>query len=251
MSGRKHRRNPDLDTRLDVERLQAEVSREIDTWQSAEKRRQDEWLKVDHLPNRLASAYMSAHGRRRIRNRPEMATCQMPECSKPSIDLLGKWLGICAWHGLDVVAYFDVTQFEYEQRDELKEQLLARRQYLRSQKEAHEEQAAARRRMAEGWIYYLLVADKVKIGYTKDVKRRLRSYPPGSPLLALHPGTKQLETDMHAKFAGSKAAGREWFLDTPELREHVKEVIAQFGEPDRARYEHHGTGRNKSRLKAT
>lgn len=247
---RKHRRNKALDERLELERIQAEVSHEIGEWRDAEQRRQDEWRKVEHLPHSQQTTYLNTHGRRRVRNRPEMAKCQMPGCEKPSIDLMGKLLGICVWHGFDVVTYFDVTQFEHEHRDERKAQLIARRRYLRSQKEAHEEEAAERRRQQPGWIYYLLVAGRIKIGYSKDVKSRLRSYPPGSPLLALHPGTKQLETDMHTKFAGSKAAGREWFLDTPELREHIKQVIAEFGEPDRARYEHHGTGKSKSRLKA-
>jgi hypothetical protein len=55
---------------------------------------------------------------------------------------------------------------------------------------------------------------------------------------------------MHVRFVGSRAAGREWFLDSPELRDHIKAVIEQYGEPDRARYEHRGQRRNR-RLKAS
>lgn len=87
-----------------------------------------------------------------------------------------------------------------------------------------------------GWVYYLRVGERVKIGYSADVKRRMRAYPPESRLLAVHPGTPQLETDMHRRFTGSRAAGREWFRETPDLSEHIEQVVAQFGEPTAHRY---------------
>lgn len=165
--------------------------------------------------------------------------CQLPGCDQRTIRLAGRSLGICDLHAMPVVQWSRTVMDEHEQR-----MLTADVESKRIHRERRYQAADDRRRekalTAPGWIYYLHVADRIKIGYTTDPKRRLRDYPPDSPLLALHPGTKQTEHDMHTKFAGSKAAGREWFLDTPELRAHIKDVTDQFGEPDRARYEHRG-----------
>lgn len=107
----------------------------------------------------------------------------------------------------------------------------------RRQVERDQEQARARARGQQpGWIYYVRVGDQVKIGYSADVKRRMRAYPPDSHLLAVHPGTRELETELHQRFAGSRAAGREWFRETVDLVEHMAQVVAQFGEPTRHRH---------------
>jgi hypothetical protein len=161
--------------------------------------------------------------------------CQMPKCTREVIRLGGESLGICYRHATDIDEYFRIIGEDFQNQLS---------QVARIEKQAwREEQGrkqAESRKIEPGWIYYIQVVDRIKIGYTVDLKRRLKQYPPDTPLLAMHPGTKQLESEMHAKFSGSKAAGREWFLDTAEIREHIREVIAQFGEPDRARYEHRG-----------
>lgn len=161
--------------------------------------------------------------------------CQMPKCDRDVIRLGGESLGICYPHAADIDNYFRIIGEDFDNK-------VAQVARIEKQawREAQDRKQAASRRIAPGWIYYIHVADRIKIGYTTDLKRRLKQYPPDTPLLAMHPGTKQLESEMHAKFAGSKAAGREWFLDTNEIRDHIREVIAQFGEPDRARYEHRG-----------
>ncbi len=175
----------------------------------------------------------------RERARQVTRECQMPDCHSQPLRYEGKSLGICFRCGLDVADYF-------QRLDETPE--LTARQATRRinalemcRREERVKESAA---IAPGWIYYLLISGRIKIGYSTDVKRRLRSYPPDSPLLALHPGTKTLEHEMHLKFTGSRAAGREWFLDTEELRHHITTVIDQFGEPDRARYEHRGQHKN-------
>lgn len=176
----------------------------------------------------------------------DLDVCLMPGCTQPMIHKIGQPLGVCYGHGLGIADYFEWVKEDFE----LKLSKLSRFE-SHAKRQRREERAAESRRHHPGWIYYLQVGDHIKIGFTVDVKRRLKAYPPGSRLLALHPGTKQLEHDTHTIFVGSRAAGREWFLDTDELRDHIKAVHADFGEPDRARYEHHGTGRNKSRLKAS
>lgn len=176
--------------------------------------------------------------------------CQLPMCeAEPLRDESGKSVGICLTHSFDILNVLDALG----DRIDLDKTRLGLRE-RRVKRELHErvlgEKERERRRQQPGWIYYILLNDRIKIGYSKDVKQRLTAYPFDTPLLAMHPGTKQLETQMHTKFAGSRAAGREYFLDTPELRQHIREVIEQFGEPDRARYERRGQRANP-RLKAS
>lgn len=239
MSRNKHRGAGDfIDGLKNAEKYQRIFERE--------RRNREAW---DSLTRRQQIAAMNAdrvNGSPMSRAIAMTQACCLPMCDEPTITLAGQSLGICYKHAIPVEIYMDINteDFEVKVARVKRHEAAARRQRI-------EERQFESRLLSPGWIYYLLVADRIKIGYTIDVKRRLKSYPPGSPLLAVHPGTKRLEHEMYAKFVGSRAAGREWFLDTPELREHIKEVIDQFGEPDRARYEHHGTGRSKSRLKAS
>lgn len=89
-----------------------------------------------------------------------------------------------------------------------------------------------------GWVYYISQGDLIKIGYAKDVRRRMRAYGPTAELLAVHPGTVQLEREMHKKFRSTLARGREWFTITEELIGHVQEVVDKFGNPSIFAYEY-------------
>lgn len=210
-----------------------------------EKRNRDAWDSLEHRQQIAAWNAEKARKSPASRAIASTTTCQLPQCDRSVITLAGESLGICYIHGMAVATYFDIVSEDMEQKhariDRIEKAGL---------KAAREDRQAESRRMSPGWIYYVIIDGHIKIGYTKDVKRRLTAYPFNSPLLAMHPGTLQLETEMHSKFAGSRAAGREYFLDTPELRNHIKEVIERFGEPDRARYERRGQRQNK-RLKAS
>lgn len=180
------------------------------------------------------AAYNAENRRRRRVDRSvaDTTTCQLPKCERPTITLAGDSLGICYIHAADIAVYWDIQMEDFRVK-------LARVDRIEKQaaRDRLETARFEQRLNSPGYIYYLLVGDRIKIGFTLDVRQRLRAYPPGTPLLAMHPGTKQLEKELHQQFAGARAAGREWFIDAPEIREHIKTVIEQFGEPDRARYE--------------
>lgn len=79
-----------------------------------------------------------------------------------------------------------------------------------------------------GAIYYVQIADRVKIGFTTDLYQRMMHYPPHSVLLAVHPGTPLVERDMHQKFSRYLADGREWFHPSEELTKHMEDVEAHY-----------------------
>lgn len=88
-----------------------------------------------------------------------------------------------------------------------------------------------------GYVYYIRVGGLVKIGFAGDVAKRMRNYPPNAELAAAHPGTLQVERDMHIRFKDALAKGREWFYPTPDLEEHIAEVRDAFGDPASLAYQ--------------
>lgn len=72
-----------------------------------------------------------------------------------------------------------------------------------------------------GVVYYVRVGFLVKIGHTRDLTTRLKSYPPDAKLLGVEPGDTRLEAERHAQFAGLLSHRREWFSQGPELLAHI------------------------------
>lgn len=85
---------------------------------------------------------------------------------------------------------------------------------------------------APGWVYYARVGDLIKIGYTMGLAERMAEYPPNTELLAAHPGTRGLESEMHVRFRELRARGREWFHPGPVLEAHINDIRQRFGETD-------------------
>lgn len=154
--------------------------------------------------------------------------CALPMCTQPPIwDTRDGALGVCYMHGGQIAIHFDRLD---EERKEVTEARVQREFKLRAQIKKHDEEAAARA-IEAGWVYYIRVDERIKIGYSADVRERMRAYPPHSDLLAVHPGTRTLEREMHAMFKGALAAGREWFHPVPDLLAHIEQVVTEFGKP--------------------
>lgn len=84
--------------------------------------------------------------------------------------------------------------------------------------------------MASGLVYYIELGGDVKIGWTRNLRRRLHAYPPSAVLLAVEPGTRELEKVRHQQFAHLLVGGREWFRGaSSDLREHVATVLSAHG----------------------
>jgi hypothetical protein len=81
-------------------------------------------------------------------------------------------------------------------------------------------------------VYMIQTGDDgpVKIGLTRDVRRRLETLQISSPtrlrLLALFEGSRELECELHRRFAAARIKG-EWFKPIPELIEFAKGGAAQ------------------------
>lgn len=75
-------------------------------------------------------------------------------------------------------------------------------------------------RVHEGWIYFISVGDRIKIGYSRSLNARFRKMLTDvsgeMEILHLEPGTFKTEKIYHRHFAAIRGRG-EWFQKTPEL----------------------------------
>lgn len=80
-------------------------------------------------------------------------------------------------------------------------------------------------------VYYLGFGDRIKIGTSVNLARRLGELPPGD-LLAVEPGGADLEDERHEQFAADRILiNREWFRDSPALLRHIAAVRDTYGDP--------------------
>lgn len=154
-------------------------------------------------------------------------TCCWPSCTRNVAWFSGNKLPLCFDHAWD--AFIAVKNAD-EHRPKISEYELNRQLATRN-RIAREDAERDSRAIEPGWIYYVKVTDRIKIGYSTDVRQRMRAYPPHAELLAVHPGTPTLERDIHRDFAGHLAQGREWFRPDTEVMAHVAKVLDQFGPP--------------------
>ena len=134
---------------------------------------------------------------------PSMPDVPFPICGQHAYRL---------WRRLSEI----VTEAE---RDKLRILTLAFEQI--DEKRAREDR---RRASADHVVYYVLVGDLLKIGTTSRLKARLAQFPPNKKLLAVEPGSYELERKRHVEFADLLAHGNEWFRFEGALIEHVQNM---------------------------
>lgn len=85
-----------------------------------------------------------------------------------------------------------------------------------------------------GWVYFALAGDKIKIGHSRRLAKRIQvlrsSSANGAELLGVMPGDEALEWAVQDCFADLREHG-EWFRDDVEIRDFIKE----FCDPIEAR----------------
>jgi len=77
-------------------------------------------------------------------------------------------------------------------------------------------------------VYYLRYDNRVKIGTSRQPRRRLASIR-HDELLAFEHGDRVREQQRHRQFASAREGG-EWFTLTPEIRAHIA-ALQRHGDP--------------------
>ena len=82
-----------------------------------------------------------------------------------------------------------------------------------------------------GIVYYMRFGDRIKIGFTTDLRARALNVP-NDEVVAAQPGTMRDERDLHQRFADILVEGQnEWFHNNADLEAHMASVRAQHGVP--------------------
>lgn len=125
---------------------------------------------------------------------------------------------------------------------DLPELSVARQTLLRSRHADDAEKRKVEKRIkhdaVEGFVYYIRINGHIKIGYAKDVTKRMRHYPPGSDLLAVEPGTMTTEKERHAQFKPYLTRGNEWFVEADMLKRHIETIRDEYGNPANLAYQY-------------
>lgn len=80
-------------------------------------------------------------------------------------------------------------------------------------------------------VYYIRLGKYVKIGTTTKLKQRMRDLMPDE-VLAVEPGSYDLESTLHAQFADIRfSPSLEYFELTDKLGDHIDAVVAKHGPP--------------------
>lgn len=84
----------------------------------------------------------------------------------------------------------------------------------------------------QGYVYYIRIGDRVKIGHSMEPEKRLATYPPTMEFLLMRLGSRQLERSEHRRFADYLADGREWFEASPEVLARIADLKANLPDSD-------------------
>lgn len=98
--------------------------------------------------------------------------------------------------------------------------------FIEAWKENHRRDDVARKevRDAKGVVYFMRFGDRVKIGFTTNLKQRMVDLP-NDEVLGTVPGTFADEKRCHTAFAHLRVNG-EWFRAEPDLLEFIRDVTA-------------------------
>jgi len=77
-------------------------------------------------------------------------------------------------------------------------------------------------------VYAVRVGDRIKIGYTSNLYRRLKKFGVHD-VLAFRPGTFDTELEIHHRLSAYAVEGREWYAPVPEVLAVVNEMRAVLG----------------------
>lgn len=166
-----------------------------------------------------ASSRVNRHGIPLFGDPPKK--CLWPQCPYQTVAGLGERLPLCydhayrVWHAIDA--------------DNKKLQAIIDRRVAREQEARQSSKSASP--ASEDVVYYLQIGGHIKIGWTSNLDQRMRSYPPNTILLAVHPGSRADEKALHKRFAVHRSHGQEWYPLVPVLLDHIKRVVAEQGEP--------------------
>lgn len=147
---------------------------------------------------------------------------------------------ICSVHAAAVweaIEHRDKIDREEQHLSEAMAAMVARRDAIRlERRQALAEEDAQRKSdlkadKVEGQIYFIMLGDLVKVGWSSNLRKRLKSYGASAELLAHYPAYRADETHLHQQLKPSRAKGREWYHYDSAIRLYIVTAVAKYGPP--------------------
>lgn len=82
-------------------------------------------------------------------------------------------------------------------------------------------------------VYYIRFGDRIKIGFSRNLGRRLTAIP-HDELLTVEPGARKVEANRHRQFAPLRIIG-EWFAAEAPLLEHIEQIKQRHADREKWR----------------
>jgi hypothetical protein len=98
------------------------------------------------------------------------------------------------------------------------------REYVADLQDTFKPPLAVRKRPRPGSVYFVRLGDRVKIGYSENVPKRLTVIPHEEVLGVIH-GTREDEQGWHQLLADYRTVG-EWFRAEADVLDHIRRVVA-------------------------
>ena len=149
--------------------------------------------------------------------------------SRPALRRADETLPVCYHHG----AVIWETLARYYVNDPKFAEAIADVHDLRAARSAQrkaDSKAAHLANTQDGDIYFVKVGELVKVGWTRDLAKRLKAYGASAEFLYSYPASRDDETNLHRQLRPALAKGREWYTDGDVIAHFINEARARFGD---------------------
>lgn len=191
--------------------------------------------------NRQARERQDAQRQARIVRGMDWSVCIIPGCGR-SLITWHRWhpperrnpdleIPICYDHAALVwnqLAGFHAERGEFAQAIATVNEGIAERQSRteEARKTAH------LANVTDGTIYFVRLGGLIKVGWTRRLRSRLKSYGASAELLLTYPASRDDETNLHRQLRPALAKGREWYEDGPIIGHFLTEALEKHGPPE-------------------
>lgn len=172
--------------------------------------------------------------------------CCIAGCEQPSIQRywsrdVGEKTTADLEHMLPVCLDHATVIWAYMQRVNGEPDFIEAAQDLRNHKDAraeekHEAEKVAHLKRVDGDMYFVRLNGMVKVGWSRELTKRLKDYGASAEVLCHYPATRDDETTLHRQLRPALAKGREWYHDGDIIALFLAKALEQYGPPTAKAY---------------
>lgn len=171
----------------------------------------------------------------------DWSVCIIPGCGRDLITW-GRWvpptrrdpdleIPICYEHA--ALVWNQLARFHAE-RNEFADAIVTVNEAIAARQDRVEQAAkvALMANTTDGTMYFIRLGGLIKVGWTRSLRSRLKSYGASAELLLTYPASRDDETNLHRQLRPALAKGREWYEDGQIIAHFLTEALEKHGPPE-------------------